>query len=78
MKLALLEDDPALLDRLDLGLLSEIKRGSNGTLELKLVNRLAALELMAKLMDAGDQSGTAEGLLRAMDEAAGHLGGDSG
>lgn len=43
-----LEDvpDPA---GLDLGLLSEIKRNEKGTVEIKLVDRLRALELLSML-----------------------------
>lgn len=60
------------VDGLDLSLLSEVRRGSNGTIEVKLINRLDALSLLAKLLgtDApvGDESAAA--LFRAMDEAA--------
>ena len=38
-----LEDAPAL-DKLDLSLLSEIKRNEKGTVEIRLIDRLKALE----------------------------------
>lgn len=41
-----LEDNPSL-DRLDLSLLSEVKRNDKGTVEIKLVDRLRALEQLA-------------------------------
>ena len=41
-----LENDPKL-DRLDLSLLSEVKRNEKGTVEIKLIDRLRALEQLA-------------------------------
>ena len=41
-----LEDDPGL-DKLDLSLLSEVKRNDKGTVEIKLIDRLRALEQLA-------------------------------
>ena len=41
-----LEDTPRL-DRLDLSLLSEVKRNDKGTVEIKLIDRLQALEQLA-------------------------------
>ena len=41
-----LEDDP-ILDKLDLSLLSEVKRNDKGTVEIKLIDRLRALEQLA-------------------------------
>ena len=38
-----LEDEPRL-DKLDLSLLSEVKRNDKGTVEIKLIDRLQALE----------------------------------
>ncbi len=40
------------LDKLDLSLLSEIKRSEKGTVEVKLVDRLKALELLAQAAQA--------------------------
>ena len=41
-----LEDDPSL-EKLDLSLLSEVKRNDKGTVEIKLIDRLRALEQLA-------------------------------
>lgn len=50
VKLAL-EDAPKL-DRLDLSLLSEVKRNDKGTVEIKLIDRLRALEQLALVAEA--------------------------
>lgn len=43
-----------VIDGLDLGALTEFKRSSNGTVEIKLVDRLAALERLAALGEGGE------------------------
>ena len=48
-----LEDAPDL-GKLDLSLLSEVKRNEKGTVEIKLVDRLRALEQLAEVAE-GDQ-----------------------
>ena len=58
-----LEDDPKL-GRLDLSLLSEVKRNEKGTVEIKLIDRLRALEQLAAV--AGESSGELEQFLCAM------------
>ena len=45
-----LEDEPRL-DRLDLSLLSEVKRNDKGTVEIKLIDRLQALEQLAAVAE---------------------------
>ena len=45
-----LEDDPSL-DKLDLSLLSEGKRNDKGTVEIKLIDRLRALEQLAEVAE---------------------------
>ena len=45
-----LEDDPSL-DKLDLSLLSEVKRNEKGTVEIKLIDRLRALEQLAEVAE---------------------------
>ncbi len=64
------------VDGLDLSLLYEVKRGSNGTIEVKLINRLEAVSLLAGLLDIGKNDGveSAAALFRAMDEAAAKTG----
>lgn len=46
VKLAL--EDDLCLDDLDLSLLSEVKRNEKGTVEIKLIDRLRALEQLAQ------------------------------
>jgi hypothetical protein len=72
VKLALLhaEDGPEAVDGLELSLLSEIRRSANGTLELRLADRLGALRLLAELL-GGDEEGAAR-FFRAMEKAAEH------
>ena len=53
VRLALEEGAP--LDKLDLGLLSEIKRNDKGTVEIKLIDRLQALEQLERLAEADSQ-----------------------
>ena len=63
-----LEEMPDL-DGLDLSLLSEIKRNEKGTVEIKLIDRLRALEqLSAATEESSDQ---VEELIRALQDAAG-------
>ena len=58
-----LEDDPKL-GRLDLSLLSEVKRNDKGTVEIKLIDRVKVLERLEQAMgDEGDGVGE---LLRAL------------
>ena len=58
-----LEDDPQL-GKLDLSLLSEVKRNDKGTVEIKLIDRLKALEQLAEA--TGDDSSQAEEFLRSL------------
>lgn len=62
VKLAL-EEAPAL-EELDLTLLSEVKKTEKGLVEVKLVDRLKVLELLAQV--AGDDKSGAEEFLKAM------------
>ena len=58
-----LEDDPQL-GRLDLSLLSEVKRNDKGTIEIKLIDRLQALEQLAQV--AGEDPQDLELLMQAL------------
>ena len=51
-----LEDEPKL-DKLDLSLLSEVKRNDKGTVEIKLIDRLQALEQLATVADGENPEG---------------------
>ncbi len=52
------------LDGLDLSLLTEVKRSDKGAVEVKLVDRLQVLKLLAEL--AEEESVDIEGVLRAI------------
>ena len=58
-----LEDEPSL-DKLDLSLLSEVKRNDKGTVEIKLIDRLRALEQLADV--AEEESTDMEAFLQAL------------
>jgi len=58
-----LEDDPQL-GSLDLSLLSEVKRNDKGTVEIKLIDRLQALEQLAQV--AGEDTQDLEAFLQAL------------
>ena len=63
-----LEDDPQL-GKLDLSLLSEIKRSEKGMVEIKLIDRLKALEQLAQA--AGQNQEGMEQFLLALQQSAG-------
>lgn len=58
-----LEDDPKL-GKLDLSLLSEVKRNDKGTVEIKLIDRLRALEQLALV--AEEEKSDLESFLQAL------------
>lgn len=62
VKLAL-EENPCL-DKLDLSLLSEVKRNDRGTVEIKLIDRLRALEQLAQA--AGEKRADVDAFLQAL------------
>lgn len=65
VKLALL--DAPDIDALDLSLLSEVKRNEKGTVEIKLIDRMRALE---QLLAAGTEHGDcAEAFFAALEDA---------
>lgn len=62
------------LNELDLSMVSEVKRSSNGAVEVKLLNRIALLELLATLVGPLEKKGgEAESFFSAMDKAAARL-----
>ena len=63
-----LEDEPKL-DKLDLSLLSEVKRNDKGTVEIKLIDRLRALEQLAEV--AEEEKGGMESFLQALKDGDG-------
>ena len=62
VKLALEEN--LCLDELDLSLLSEVKRNDKGTVEIKLIDRLRALEQLAQT--TGEEKTDVAGFLQAL------------
>ena len=58
-----LDKDPAL-KKLDLSLLSEVKRNDKGTVEIKLIDRLRALEQLAQT--AGEERSDVDAFLQAL------------
>ena len=62
VKLAL-EDSPQV-DALDLSLLSEVKRNEKGTVEVKLIDRLQALEALSGML--GNEEGEMKAFLQAL------------
>ena len=62
VKLALEEN--ICLDELDLSLLSEVKRNDKGTVEIKLIDRLRALEQLAQT--AGEERSDVDAFLQAL------------
>ena len=52
------------IEKLDLSLLSEVKRSEKGTVEVKLIDRLRALEQLAQLAQEGNQE--LESFLKAL------------
>ena len=51
-------------DDLDLSLLSEVKRNEKGTVEVRLLDRLQALEQLARMV--GEDSGDVEAFFQAL------------
>jgi hypothetical protein len=62
VKLAL--EEHLCLDELDLSLLSEVKRNEKGTVEIKLIDRLRALEQLAQT--AGEERSDVDAFLQAL------------
>ena len=62
VKLAL-EDSPQV-DELDLSLLSEVKRSDRGAVEVKLIDRLRALEALSAAV--GNEEGEMKAFLQAL------------
>lgn len=64
------------IGKLDLSMVSEVKRSGNGSVEVKLLNRIALLELLTQLAApaaAAGKSSEAESFFLAMDQAASKL-----
>lgn len=68
VKLALSEYED--IAKLDLSMLTEIKRSDKGGVELKLLDRTKILAQLAQLCDDEERSQTARQLLRALEQDA--------
>ena len=66
VKLALSEYED--IAKLDLSMLTEIKRSDKGGVELKLLDRTKILAQLAQLCEDGERSQTARQLLRALEQ----------
>ena len=64
-------DMRAHLEKLDLSLLSEVKRNDKGTVEIKLIDRLRALEQLAQVAESGGED--LEQFLKALRGTEEHL-----
>lgn len=62
IKLVMSSDPP--MDKLDLSLLSEVKRSEKGAVEVRLVDRLRALEQLSRM--TGEEDGELEEFLDAL------------
>ena len=81
VKLLLLEPESLreTVDEMDLSMVAEMRKGAKGEVEVKFYNRIALLELLAKLTEENeedDEESGAESFFTAMDRAAARLGED--
>ena len=73
VKLAFLgEDALQQIDGLDLSALTELHRLSNGTVEMKFVDRVKLLELLRQVLRGAEEAGAAD-LVTAINSAANRL-----
>lgn len=76
VKLAFMDEGQVdSIKKMDLSLVSEIKRSDKGAIEIKLINKLEILKFIATLL--GDSEGAAadsSGIFAALDRAAERLG----
>lgn len=73
VKLAYLsqEEVKAEIERMDLSALAELKRNSEGATEVKIIDRVKALERLMELVDGeGGMAGEAEAFYRALEGGA--------
>lgn len=78
VKLVFLDpEQQEVIDGLDLSMVAEIRRDSKGMVEVKLIDRLALLEMLSKLLEPESchKNGEAENFYSALDKAATRIGG---
>ena len=64
------EEDQGLMDQLDLSAITELKRSGSGTVEMKFIDRLAALQWLLERTGAEDPQ--AVKLYEALEHGAAH------
>lgn len=64
------EEELNAVEGLDLTLLNEIKRGSNGTVELKFLNKLDIISELTELKNAGRDEADSSSFYAALDKSA--------
>lgn len=70
------EPEPELLDGLDLKCVESVHRLNNGSVEIKLVDRVKLIELLLSATAAEGRGGGLGGLMNAISGAAERLSGD--
>lgn len=60
-----------MIQRLDLSALSEFRRNSAGTVELRFIDRVKALQTLYELLSSGTDEEQADEFFRALEEAGG-------
>lgn len=69
VKLAFLNEERVEeIDSLDLSTLTEFKRSGNGTVEIKLMDRVAVLEKIAAMLERGEED-EADAFLQALEQS---------
>ena len=65
------DDDPALIEKLELSRLSELEKVSNGTVKVKALDRVKLIELLlSATQGAAAPQSDATGILAALDRAS--------
>lgn len=71
VKLAFLpEEQTGQIGRLDLAALTELKRVSNGTVELKFTDRMRALETLYRLMEEEEEGDKLSALYQQLEQGS--------
>ncbi len=60
---------PQRIRQMDLSAVAEFKRGSNGTVEVKFIDRVKALEALYEMLGSGGDEDETEAFFRALEEA---------
>jgi len=65
------EENPEIIEKLDLSRMSELEKVSNGTVKLKTLDRVKLIELLLNAtVQESAQSGDATGILAALERAS--------